>query len=887
MWSRLILLMRAKRALRAGRLESALAVLEDPVLRNERRARDLREELLGSLEQRCLQRQEQGRLRLALADARRLHELDPERLGAAERIEEMEAALRAASEESARLEQQRESFERALAEGRLNEARDLLQSPSSEFSGEERQALELRLAERRKGASQALVRARKAVSSGLPSQAREAFGEARRLCSDSLSFRERLLGLSANWARERFHEVRAALAEGRAFDAAQALANWIQSEPESEDLVEAQDLLLSVGEQLAAQIRETAREGDFAAAHSLACQVPTPFGKIAALRQLRERVERAQVLVGEAERDPRRRVEALRRLQRETGWEALGAVLRQSEAEAGEIDRSLQEARDLLEKGEVEAGRAKVDAVLDRWAGCEEARALLDGLLEDERDRQQRLESAREDLRVGRLRQAEKQLLRLVSGGRAADAARALLRDISRLQKKMARELSSVRARLESGASPESLLASLERLERIQSDSPELEELRNIALRRRSQGERVGQFREALAARRSQPLIAALRSCFEQGHFDADDREDRRVFLDLGRELEKALREELQSGDVLFVYDVLRGLEVFVSKLGLEAGPLLASAEERIDAARREAELGLAALDARQASKAQQCLEDARAACANEPSVLRLAHKMRRLQGTQEDLREALRLAESDRAGACERLAGVGPTPRPLMSLAFDVKDKLARSGDFERGCRLEVEEAGEYLLFTEDRLRIGNASSTSYPQIPVLARIRPQHAVLERRVSFHGGVNYEVQSEEGSDTRLRGRLIEKAPLQHGDQVLLGGVLPISFRRPSRRSVSVLLRLEKGFESRGVTRMLWVKQGGRDGKVLIGRGKDCHVRVRAAEPELFLWAPGPGRLSVHFAGLGDCDGASFTGEMELRPGAVVRCGEIVFRVLPL
>jgi hypothetical protein len=834
-----------------------------------------------------------GHFSLALADARRLEELGPRaRRGWPSGSKNSKPPCDRDDQKRLEREQRLESFERALAEGRLHDARDVLNAAADVWSKDELSKLDARLRERRNQASKALRKARDAVGRGLQRDARTAFEEARKLCSDSVSFKDRLVGLSANWAHERFQQVRQALADGQPFDAAQALAEWIQSEPEAEDLAEAQDLLLSVGERLAKRIREEARAGRFADALALACRVPNAFGRIHALRQLRERLERVQSLREASEVDPRQRAEGLRRLRRESSWEKLDADLRQAEKDAQRVQQELAAARKHIEAGELEKGRETLSRVLDQWPACEEARALLGGLLEDERERRERLDSAREAMRAGRLREAERQLLRLVSGGYGAEDARALLRDIARLQRKLARELSAVRARLEANAPAEELLASLAKLRRLQSDSPELEELEQSVLRRKGQGERIAQIRDALRQRKAQALLDGLRTCFENEHFDADDPGDRRSFAALGAEIEEALRGELSRGDALFAWDVARGLDIFGQNLELDVSSLRDAARQRIDEARRHARAGEEALDARDATRAESCLEAARAACATEASVLRLAHRVRRMMGKEHDLRSALELMDSDREGARERLGELGPTPRPLMSLAFEARDKLHRSGDFERGCRLEVEEAGEFLLFTEDRLRIGNASGSSLPQIPVLARIRAQHATLSRSVSFHGGVKHELESAAAARSTVNGRELREenghtTELQSGDEILLGDVLPITFRRPNPRSSSTVLRLGRGFECLGVSRILWLKQGGRDGRILIGRGKDVHVRVRAAEPELFVWAPGPGRLSVYFAGLGSVDGAQFTGEKELSPGVTVRCGEIAFRVLPL
>ena len=78
MWSHLIQLMRARRALRAGRYDTVLGLLEDPLVRDDRRAVDLRAKVLDQLCDRAERRMKGGQLDLALRDIDQVCKLDAE-----------------------------------------------------------------------------------------------------------------------------------------------------------------------------------------------------------------------------------------------------------------------------------------------------------------------------------------------------------------------------------------------------------------------------------------------------------------------------------------------------------------------------------------------------------------------------------------------------------------------------------------------------------------------------------------------------------------------------------------------------------------------------------------------------------------------------------------
>lgn len=886
MWSHLIQLLRARRALRAERFDAALALLSDPLVKDDRRAHQLRSELANRIADRIRSRRDDGKIVLAQRDLARLQNADSDHPDLGPLRSELEGLASGAKEQRRQDEALRQGFDRALDEGRLQEAREMLADLRDTLNDDEHEEMSKRLTDRRMAASRALRDVREALDRGLEREAREGVDRARKLCADSLAFRERLVGLSSAWAKERWDEVQRSLAAGRNLEAARALADWWEGDPDSDELSEARDLLVAVADALAAEARNQAVAGEFTEAARLLSQAPGLIARVAGVRRLKDRLDRIAVLLDSPEDDPRRRADTLARIVAETQWASLHEPLAALRREAIEVDHALSEVRNDLLEGATNDGKERLSALLTRWPGCEEAKALHDGLLGDERERRDQLDAARVALREGRLDEAQRRLLRLVSGGFGAEDARSLLRDVERMRLKVSRECTAVAARLDAGAEPDELLSAIDHVRRLQVDSAELDELEARALRRRVARQHERAIRAALTQRDVEACLEPLRSWISEGGEGGVAHDERCALEALGREFEQTLRSELRRGRPAFVHELAHGLRTWRRQLAIDLEDIIEEAGKAVSAARSCARLGLEALEKKSIEDAVVQLAKAREHAPEEPEVLRLAHRLASVQGEKRTLEEAFALADSDPGGAREMLENRGPTPRPLGSLVLKIKDRVEREGDLEHGCLLQVEEAGEFLVFTDDRLRVGNATGRSLPQIPVLARIRGHHATFVRSLSFHGGSVDKIEAVDGQKVTVNGAKPGEK-LQHGDRVVLGGLLPFVYLRPSPRSNSALLRLEKGFECRGTSRILWIKQGGKDGRIAIGRGREVHVRVPQAEPELYLFSPGRGRLSVHFDGSGEIDGTAFRGTHALHAGATVRCGEIQFRVLPI
>jgi hypothetical protein len=80
--------------------------------------------------------------------------------------------------------------------------------------------------------------------------------------------------------------------------------------------------------------------------------------------------------------------------------------------------------------------------------------------------------------------------------------------------------------------------------------------------------------------------------------------------------------------------------------------------------------------------------------------------------------------------------------------------------------------------------------------------------------------------------------------------------------------------------------VLLMKDRGRDGRVLIGPGRDVHVCVPKAAGEVELYANNSGQMRVFCEAGGTIDGTAFAGEHPLAAGQVVCAAGVTFVLMP-
>lgn len=244
----------------------------------------------------------------------------------------------------------------------------------------------------------------------------------------------------------------------------------------------------------------------------------------------------------------------------------------------------------------------------------------------------------------------------------------------------------------------------------------------------------------------------------------------------------------------------------------------------------------------------------------------------------------ARQLADAgDVAGAALQFDRLRREAPMLRTVLHDMNRELARAQGLEGGFLLRVDEGGEHLVLRTESFSIGNLRE-GLADLPLLANLATRHARIERRMSFHGGMEDRIHAE-GGELRVAGVPCASHVLAGGDVVQLAG-LRMRYELPSRRSLTAGLRLLGGFTVAGTDSVLLLKDRGRDGRILIGRARDAHVIVASAQAEVELHATRDGQLMVRCEAGGAVDGIAFALEHAVAPGAVVEAGGITFVLAP-
>lgn len=231
-------------------------------------------------------------------------------------------------------------------------------------------------------------------------------------------------------------------------------------------------------------------------------------------------------------------------------------------------------------------------------------------------------------------------------------------------------------------------------------------------------------------------------------------------------------------------------------------------------------------------------------------------------------------------AAQLDRLKGVAPM---LRTVVHDMRRELARTEGLDGGFLLRVDEGGEHLVLRTESFSVGNLRD-GRADLPLLANLAARHARIERRMSFHGGMEDSVHAEDG-ELLVAGSPTRSHRLADGDVLQLGG-LRMRYELPSRRSLTARLRLLGGFSVAGTDSVLLLKDRGRDGRILLGAARDAHVSVATAQAEVEVHAARDGRLVVRCASGGRVDGVPFAEEQDVVPGAVVEAGGVTFVAVP-
>ena len=891
MFDRFVRLAQARRALREGRFEEALRLADDPIVREHRRAEDVRTGVVRGLVKRAAQRQDAGATSAARMDLERALAIRPEHADALA----VRAGLKAAS---AATEDRRESRAalvrdalRALDGADLRQAGELCAAAARLGDDADIERLRGLLGSARRRVGELLEAHGRALDDGRTLEAIEALLNARSIDATH----EGVARAAATAAEQCAHGVAAALRTVRDAQGAPAASELLGRIRAGLVEMASSASLAELARELSGGLRETVfeavRADDCAAARAALGAAGGEGPDLERLRHSCDALERAADLAEHGELILA--ADLYGELAEEIGGGRLTGRESELRAMAATVESRFDTARLASREGRLaDARRALLDILAD--VPCHRRAATeLEVLNMSAEDRERRLGAARAEMREGRLRQAASAVLSLAIPGPEGDEPRLLAADIEQRIAVVEAGIHQVVGRLHDRTSGtreglESALGRLGELAKVQSDSFELTRVQTAIEAEISGLGHLVAARDALGRGVSEALSAAMGAVHAlRAKLLTSDRLDARAAAVVDEVLRSAERA-LAAGAVGRGSGLLAAVGPWsevVPGVARRLGELSEQAEEARRIGRERVLAARAALDGSDLATAEEALEAARAVAADDPEVVRFAGEIARVRDEKGWLDEARRHAERRDFGAAHRELGqLGPTPPMLRTRVFDLRKEIARAQGLNGAFLLRVDEGGEFLVVRGESLTIGNLRDGS-ADLPMLANLAGRHARLRRSMSFHGGQQDRVVAEAG-ELSAAGVPASEIPLRERTRFRLGPTVEMEYRLPSPRSLSALLTVLGGFQVAGTDRVIWMKDRGRDGRILIGPGRDAHVLVPGAEVEIEVFADRDGRIQVRLPEAGELDGKPISGEYPASAGAALRCGGISLVMLP-
>lgn len=910
MFDRFIRLARAKKALQEQRFLDALQQASDPLIESDRRSERIRRKATEQLIQRVRTRLQSGDVSTAQTEARRLAQL-----ASGEQVQEVLAVVEAAvarhDQAASAQRNSREEFRKLVDAGDLSGAENLL--TVLQASDGDRAAMTDLLVARRKQAVLRLdvcVRDAAAGSVGsaiesylqagvmdcaLPEKARAA--ALRTLAgaviadveSDARVVKaapDRLASLLANYSLHlgklpALRQDRAIVGLEVSFvDAVERTFKKVESLDAAADLARAvRSSCLPVADKLDRVVAPLALLEDRPVAD--ASHVCIADGGIASGSELVTGREQAGVLV------------QLQEAAQQGGFAHLAKLAKKRVASAVAAEEQLAVARSLLQEGQLEAARAMFVTFLDKnpmHAGVQKELEMVD---EGMADLDRRLADLRLTLRAGRLREACTSAILLVGSSRIAAEAQQLLAEARSRMALVDKGLDEVRVSLHgrAAATLEGVRHCLKRLEELAKVQVDHEQLPAVMAAVVAEMEALEQCEKAQAALVRSDVEAVLKALpglvSARGGLLAVERIDAKLCA-LGdgvvRHGDRALADGRLAANQRCIA-VLQQLEPVRADFSSRA------AEWQAEHNNREAKVGELLRDARSRlidrdlADAERLVEEAQAQWRESAEVQAFAHQLHKLRKQTHTLEQVAAMAEDkDFLGAHQKLAAMPNVPPLLRTRVYDMKQDLARAQGLEASFLLRVDEGGEQLVMRGESVSVGNVRQAR-ADLPVLANLAGRHATIRRSMSFHGGMQDTVVAEDG-EVRVGDRKVQKHVLKSGDRLHLGPALGLLYQKPTSRSLTSRLLLQSGFQVAGTDRVLLMKDRGRDGRILLGPGRDVHVTVAKATGEVEIFASNTGQMRVFCEQGGSIDGTVFRGEHPVAAGQVVEAAGITFLLLP-
>ncbi|HLU37953.1 MAG TPA: FHA domain-containing protein [Planctomycetota bacterium] len=893
MFDRFVRLTQARRAVASGRPEEALRLLSDPLVAGQRRTEDLRGEALAALVARARERADRGDFDGAAADVDAVLAWQAEHPAASALRDELRVRRAGAERDRDVAGAVRRAIRALIEGGDLAAAEARL--AAEQVDAQERASAARTIAARRAAAARLLGEAKAVLAKGQAGAACDLLRQAGALDRQLAGLAEANAAAARALTAEVVDAVRAELRRGAVFAACERIARERARWPELSAQREFAAVERDAGGALRAALLAPLRQGDVRAALAAYAQLDarlvseTWLGELAAgFAALRDGI--AAVDCGDPA-EARRRLDEAAAVLRFPAVEALRA---DAAADAAAISAAVETARDLAGRGESAAARETLERALLRWplaaALHEQMKVLQDGAEE----RQRKLAEARAAAAAGRLREAAAQALALCSPGAAGEDARRLHAEVQARLDVVHAGVDQVKRSVHGRASGsiEGLahcIARLDELAKVQADHEELPRLRQALVSERRGLELIRDLVEWSRAPSGDRAVEAAREVVAlRSELLGVDRLDARLLEAFdavaGRcETEVAagrLRTALRGADALGVLAL--ALPAEAQRVAALRAQVARASEAAADAVRA----GRQALAENDVAAAESALDLAQRWSSDADEVASFARELDELRARLGQIAEVQAIAaRRDYARAQQKLAGMSPTPAALRTRIFDLKRSLAQAQGLDAGFILRVDEGGEYLVLRRDSITIGNLRD-GRADLALLANIAGQHARVQRRMSFHGGMEDRIIAERGSVT-VNGQPVREHRLRDGDEICLGGNLKFGYRLPSGRSLTALLRVYGGFQVRGTDKILLLKDRGRDGSILIGNSKDAHVPVPVSGPEVEVYAGTDGQVRVRCTGPGTMDGRPFQQEHPVTAGALVCCGDVSFVLLPL
>jgi hypothetical protein len=246
------------------------------------------------------------------------------------------------------------------------------------------------------------------------------------------------------------------------------------------------------------------------------------------------------------------------------------------------------------------------------------------------------------------------------------------------------------------------------------------------------------------------------------------------------------------------------------------------------------------------------------------------------------DWREVVRLSEQVLAMAPQHfearkaraLAWRTIEPQTIASLPRQ-EDKQAAHEQPDKRFLLWVDGVGGFLVCLGNRVTLGQATPDAYVDIPLFADVSRVHAAVNRDAE-----GYLLEATRS--LQVNTRPTDKALLQSGDRITLGGSCQIQFRQPVPVSASARLDIVSGHRlPLSVDGVLLMAD-----TLVLGSGTQVHVAMPDLQQPIVLYRQKEG-LGVRYAGDLTIDGQQCHERGSLRPNSTVTGDDFAFAIEPV